>query len=254
MRFVYDSETIMPYCTTAVVFFSCAASALAASCSSFTASQDAYTQPALRTSIISKGVICNSTTNDCRVPIGGYVTDQRTLNITIDSAGPIFESIAAAVEFPFNETVTTWVGASTITSEQTWPIKSGTSGYIGFTPNHRCTSGRLSGCDSSTLEGSYVEACTPYSIADSQLSGTIAAIVADGSVVETLTCNPANTTAAQNGNSSNSCSSTDSKPTGSAPTSSQPTNSVPESRASNMHRDISLALLLGSVVAAILGS
>jgi hypothetical protein len=29
---------------------------------------------------------------------------------------------------------------------------------------------------------------------------------------------------------------------------------VPESRASNVHRDISLALLLGSVVVAILGS
>jgi hypothetical protein len=53
------------------------------SCSAFDASNDPYTQPALRTSIISQGLTCNSKSGDCRVPIGGYVTDRRTLNVTM---------------------------------------------------------------------------------------------------------------------------------------------------------------------------
>jgi hypothetical protein len=182
------------------------------SCSAFDVSNEPYTQPALRTSIISQGLTCNSKSGDCRVPIGGYVTDRRTLNVTISAADAVFQRISDTVGFPFNDTVTTWVGASVVNSQQTWPLQNNTSGYIGFTPNHRCTSGRLSGCDDSTLEDTYVEACTPYSIADAQLSGSIAAIATDRSVAEGMTCNPANTSAAQNGEFSNSCSTTGSPP------------------------------------------
>lgn len=89
---------------------------------------------------------------------------------------------------------------------QDWPIQNGTSAYVGFTANHRCTTGILSGCDDSAIEGVYVEACSPINSIGGQISGTFATIVSDRSMVESLTCNPANTTAAKNGNNSNTCS------------------------------------------------
>ncbi|CAD0111459.1 unnamed protein product [Aureobasidium uvarum] len=166
----------------------------------------------LTTFIVSKGVTCDSTTGDCRVPIGGYVTDTRSLNITISSPDSIYDRIGETVNFKFNDTITAWVGgASSPGSPQTWAITNGTSGYVGFTPNHRCAAGTLTGCDDAAVEGIEVEACSPYSTADG-LSGTFAAIVLDRSSVEAFTCNPANTTAAKDGNNSNSCSAADSQP------------------------------------------
>jgi hypothetical protein len=196
--------------STAISFALSSTLVSAASCSSYTPSEEPYTQPALRTFIISKGVICDSTTGPCRVDIGGYVTDTRTLNITLDSPDAIYQRISSTVNFGFNESVTEWVGGmSSPTAPQTWPIQNGSAGYVGWTANHRCTAGQLSGCDDSALENVYVEACTPYIVA-SELSGSIAAIATDKSTAEAVTCNPANSTAAKNGNNSNSCSAADS--------------------------------------------
>jgi hypothetical protein len=224
--------------STAIGFALSSTLASAASCSSYTPSEDPYTQPALRTFIISKGVVCDSPTSPCRVDIGGYVTDTRTLNLTIDSPDPIYQRISSTVNFGFNETVTQWVGGmSSPTEPQTWLINNGTAGYVGFTVNHRCTAGKLSGCDDSALENVYVEACTPYIVAG-ELSGTPTAIASDRNVVEALTCNPANTTAAKNGNNSNTCSAADS-----------------QTGAGDVVRlgDVSMALLVGSLVVAVFG-
>ncbi|KAI5195651.1 hypothetical protein AUEXF2481DRAFT_6964 [Aureobasidium subglaciale EXF-2481] len=194
--------------TVASVFLLFASTTLAASCSSFAQSGQAYTQPSIRTQIISKGLLCNSTASDCRVPIGGYVTDERTLNITVDSPDSIFELISDTVNIAFNETaVTTRVGDTGPNGvPQTWPVQNGTAGYVGFTANQRCVSGVLSGCEDAPLNNTAVEACTPILGVGDQLSGTIATITSDS---VGLTCNPANTTKAKNGNNSNSCTGTE---------------------------------------------
>lgn len=223
----------------AAILFLLSPSAFAASCSSFTPSQDPYSQPATNTFIISKGVICDSTTDVCQVPIGGYVTDGRTLNITTDSEDSIYQRIADTVGFSFNESITTWWGSLNVSEPDTWPIENGTSGYVGWTAIHRCTSGQLSGCDASTVEGIHVEACTPFPPGgDVELSGTTAAITTDRSTAEALTCNPANTTAAQNGNYSNSCSTADMQP---------------EEGAASGLGGVSLVLLFGSLLVAFVG-
>jgi hypothetical protein len=226
----------MHFLTPAAIGFALSSTLVsAASCSSYTPSGERYTQPGIRTIIISKGVVCDT---NCRVDIGGYVTDTRTLNITVDSPDSIYQRITDTVDLKFNKTVTEWVGGmSSSTAPQTWPIANGTAGYVGFTVNHRCTSGKLSGCDTSALEDVYVEACTPVFEAGG-LSGTIAAITTDRSNAQALTCNPANTTAAKNGNNSNSCSAADSQPgTGAAA----------------RLGDVSMALLVGSLAIAVFG-
>ncbi|THV89796.1 hypothetical protein D6D26_09643 [Aureobasidium pullulans] len=193
--------------TPAAILFLLSPSAFAASCSSFTPSQDPYSQPASNTFIISK-----------------------------DS---IYQRIADTVGFSFNESITTWWGSLNVSEPDTWPIQNGTSGYVGWTAIHRCTSGQLSGCDASTVEGIHVEACTPFPPGgDVELSGTTAAITTDRSTAEALTCNPANTTAAQNGNYSTSCSTADSQP---------------EEGAAGGLGGVSLVLLFGSLLVAFVG-
>jgi hypothetical protein len=224
-------KSTMHFLTSAAIGFALSSNlAYAASCSSFTPSGELYTQPGIRTTIISKGIVCET---NCRVDIGGYVTDARSLNITVDSPDPIYQRISDVVKLTFNTTVTRWVGLnSSPTAPQSWPIANNTAGYVGFTSNHHCTAGKLSGCDTSALEDVYVEACTPYMVAD-ELSGTIAAIATDRSTAEAVTCNPANTTAAKNGNFSNSCSAA----TGAAA----------------RLGDVSMTLLIGSLVVAVFG-
>lgn len=213
----------------------------AASCKWYTPSVPPYIQPADRTFVVSKGEVCETTTGDCRVPIGGYVTDTRTLNITTASLGPIYDLIGSFVKFKFNDTVTSWIGGQSDAAgdPEEWPIKNDTAAYVGFTANHRCTTGILSDCgDDSALEGVYVEACSPYSQDDS-LSGTFAAIVSDRSTVEALTCNPANTTAAKNGNNSDTCSDASSQ--------------LPISDANRLD-GVSTGLLVGTLLIACVGS
>ncbi|KAG9765640.1 hypothetical protein KCU73_g350, partial [Aureobasidium melanogenum] len=192
---------------TAISIALASTSVFAASCKTYTPAGQPYTQPSDRTFIVSKGIVCESTTGDCRIPIGGYVTDTRTLNVTIASPDSIYDLIGDTVGFKFNDTVTAWVGGESNSAgdPQDWPIQNGTSGYVGFTANHRCTSGVLSDCDDSAIEDVHVEACAPYSLAAETISGTPAAITTDGSTLDKLTCNPANTTAAKNGDNSNNC-------------------------------------------------
>lgn len=186
---------------------------LAASCETYTVSayegsEDTFTQPALETIIVSKGVVCPSTSPQCSVSIEGYVTDSRTLNITTDSStsASIFNLISTKIGIPFNETTTT-----SLDHISGWPINNGTAGYVGFTPNHRCTRGILSQCNSNNLEGVSVEACTPYSNSPGGgLSGTLATISTSVQAAQALTCNPANTTAAMNGQNPSNCSSSES--------------------------------------------
>lgn len=167
------------------------------------------------------------------------MTDTRTLNVTIASPGPIYDRIGDVVGFKFNDTITTWVGGASDSAgdPQLWPIQNGAAGYVGFTANHRCTAGTLSGCDDSALDGVDVEACSPLSF-DSSISGTFQAIVSDRSSVEALTCNPANTTAAKNGNNSNTCSDASSQ--------------LPVGDASRFG-GVSTILLVGSLGVAVLG-
>lgn len=198
--------------TLVTIALSSAALTSATSCSSYTPSNQAYSQPGLRTFIISKGIVCESTTTPCRIDIGGYVSDGRTLNISVSDPEDLYRTISAAVDFAFNETVTEFVGGNPdIAHPSTWSIPNGTAGYAGWTANHRCTTGQLSGCDDAEIEGAFVEACTPYP-QEGELSGTIAAIGTDRETALALaSCNPANTTAAKEGNNTNSCSSEDEK-------------------------------------------
>jgi hypothetical protein len=87
--------------------------------------------------------------------------------------------------------------------------------------------------DTAALENVDVEACTPYLLAG-ELSGSVGAIVTDRSSALAVTCNPANTTAAKNGNNSNSC---DAAETGDAET----------------LGGVSMILLVGSLVVAVFG-
>ncbi|KAH0276768.1 hypothetical protein KCU91_g3647, partial [Aureobasidium melanogenum] len=225
---------------TAISIALASTSVCASSCQTYTQSGQPYTQPSDRTFIVSKGVVCESTTGDCRVPIGGYVTDTRTLNVTIASPDSIYDLIGSTVGFKLNKTVTSWVGGESDPQgdPQDWPIANGTSGYVGFTANHRCTSGVMSGCDDSAIEGVHVEACSPYSLADESISGTFAAITTDGSTLDALTCSPANTTAAKNGNNPSNCTDASSQ--------------IPVGDASCLG-GVSMILLVGSLMVATFG-
>jgi len=166
-------------------------------CDNFTVSEShgepSYTRPGLRTSIISQGMVCTGR-QECEIPAGGFVSDARTLNITTSSASDIFALISSVTNITFEEILT---GNITTTS---WPIANGTFGYVGFTPNHRCTSGVLNGCNSDIPDGTVIEACTPYvgsgAVTGKQpaLSGTVAVITTSRDIAMSLTCNPANTT------------------------------------------------------------
>lgn len=81
---------------------------------------------------------------------------------------------------------------------------------MGWTANHRCTAGKLSGCDDDALENAFVEACTPYS-QTGELSETVAVIGMDRDTALTVSCNPANTTEAKEGNYTGSCDTEDEK-------------------------------------------
>lgn len=174
---------------------------LAQSCSGFKVTTDyadsTYTSIGSRSYIISKGVECPAAQN-CSVDIGGYVTDGRTLNISDDaSAASIYNTISKVVNLQFNETQTYPVALN----HDSWTIKNGTDGYVIFTPNTRCATGRLSGCQGNNLEGQIVTACAleGQKYGDG-LSGVINEVVTDRETVANLTCNPSNTTRARNGN------------------------------------------------------
>ncbi|KAG9567398.1 hypothetical protein KCU77_g14222, partial [Aureobasidium melanogenum] len=184
----------------ALVLASCQ-QAIAQSCSEFNVTTSysdlTYTSLGSRSYIISEGISCPAAQN-CSVDIGGYVTDGRTLNISDDaSADSIFDIISKVVNLQFNETQTYPVALN----RGPWTIKNGTDGYVVFTPNTICATGRLSGCQGNNLEGQIVTACAleGEKYGDG-LRGVINEVVTDRETAANLTCNPSNTTQARNGN------------------------------------------------------
>lgn len=171
----------------------------AATCSNFTiVGANNYTKPSPMTFAVSQGVVCNGT-SDCSVPVGGDVTSQRTTNLTDSTPDWAYQLISNATGYPFN---TTLIGA---VENTTYTMKQGSSGYIGFTPTYRCTQGILSGCDNKHLEGTAVEACTPFGWEEGTINGTLAAVATSPETALALVCNPANTSLASSGNSTNFC-------------------------------------------------
>lgn len=175
----------------------------ATTCANFTVStsiggNETYTRPAHMTFAVSKGVVCNLG-SDCTVPVGGYVTDQRLLNISSPSTDSIFSLITKTTHVPFNSS---FVGS---VENTTWPITAGTSGYIGFTPLHKCVQGILSGCNGDDLEGLGVEACTPFAANGNGIQGVLAAVSTSAQAAQAMVCNLANTSLASNGNNTNVC-------------------------------------------------
>ncbi|THV89772.1 hypothetical protein D6D27_06260 [Aureobasidium pullulans] len=212
--------------------------ALAASCSNFTITtgniDDTYTKTSDRSYLISQGINCPSTQN-CTIPIGGYITVGRTLNITTDSADSLFDTIASTVDIPWNKTTTQQVGTE---YKSGYNVRNGTSVHVNFTPYLRCATGRLSGCDGGDLEDMVVEACTPYSIAGG-LAGDIGPVFTDPEAAAALTCNPSNTTQAMNGNYTGSCDST--------------TGSGGDTGDASNFGGVSVLLLYGSLLVAVMG-
>ncbi|KAI4743705.1 hypothetical protein E4T50_05903 [Aureobasidium sp. EXF-12298] len=171
----------------------------AATCSNFTiVGANNYTKPSSMTFAVSQGVVCNGTA-DCSVPVGGYVQDRRTTNLTDPVLDWAFQLISNATGFPFNATL---VGA---VENTTYTINAGSSGYVGFTPTYRCTQGTFSGCENKDLNGMPVEACTPFGWEEGMINGTLAAIATSPETALALVCNPANTSLASSGNNTNFC-------------------------------------------------
>lgn len=179
---------------------------LRSSCSNFTAADESYTKPADQTFIVSRR-ITSTGSGYCYLPVVGYVTDSRTLNITTDSASSIYSTITDTTNITFSKSFT-----GNITS-QDWPIRNGTSGYVGFTPIHRCITGKLSGCSDDSLDDVVIEACTPYSLTDVKdsegflsMHGTLSEVTTSKEEADALTCDPANTIDAKSGITSTNCS------------------------------------------------
>jgi len=171
----------------------------AATCSNFTiVGENNYTKPSSMTFAVSQGVVCSGT-SDCSVPVGGIVTDHRTTNLTDSTMDWAYPLISNATGFLFN---TTLVGA---VENTTYTINAGSSGYIGFTPTYRCTQGTFSGCENKDLDGTPVEACTPFGWETGTINGTLAAIATSPETAMALVCNPANTSLASSGNNTNFC-------------------------------------------------
>jgi hypothetical protein len=170
-------------------------------CSDFTISGSEganYTKPASTTFAVSRGVVCKGV-SDCSVPIGGYVIDHRTTNLTSLSLDWVFQLVSNTTGYSFSTTLTGAIENTTAL------IPAGTSGYTGFTPTHRCTSGRLSNCSNHDLEGLVIEACTPIAVTNNGVDGVLAAVATSQSTAEALVCNPANTSLASSGNGTSFC-------------------------------------------------
>jgi hypothetical protein len=127
------------------------------------------------------------------------VTDRRTTNLTDPITDWAFQLISNATGYPFN---TTLVGA---VENTTYTINAGSSGYIGFTPTYRCTQGIFSGCENKDLDGTPVEACTPFGWEIGMINGTLAMVATSPETASALVCNPANTSLASSGNTTNFC-------------------------------------------------
>lgn len=183
--------TLGAFALSLVPAFASYAPTIRATCSNFSIRGEPYTQPGPSPYIISAGIVCSGTT-PCNIPVGGFVTVDRSLNVSsLDDAtsSDIYALIASSgIDFEFEESLTSNITATT------QRIQNGTAGYVAFTPNFRCVSGTLNGCPSSNQDlkdGTIIEACTPIGSED-DISGTISPVVTDEASAKALICNPAN--------------------------------------------------------------
>ncbi|KAG9693847.1 hypothetical protein KCU95_g3005, partial [Aureobasidium melanogenum] len=171
----------------------------AATCSNFTiVGANNYTKPSPMTFAVSQGVVCNGT-SDCPVLVGGDVTSQRYTNLTESTPDWVYPLISNVTGYSFDATL---IGA---VENTTYTMKQGSSGYVGFTPTWRCTQGILSDCNVKNLNGTAVEACTPFGWEQGMINGTLAVVATSPQTASALVCNPANTSLASDGNSTNFC-------------------------------------------------
>ncbi|CAD0113982.1 unnamed protein product [Aureobasidium uvarum] len=218
----------------------CRQTKAAATCGNFTIiGANNYTKPSSMTFAVSQGVVCNGT-SDCSVPVGGDVTDRRTTNLTDSTPDWAFQLISNATGYSFNATL---VGA---VENTTYTIHKGSSGYIGFTPTYRCTQGILSACENKDLDGTPVEACTPFGWEEGMINGTLAAVLTSPETALALVCNPANTSLASSGNSTNFCINPSNSSSGST--------TAPDLRAgAGLSNSVGTVLLSVSLLVAIIG-
>lgn len=175
----------------------------AASCDVFSlnrygvAMDSTYTATSSNSYVVSSGVVCTGGIK-CTMVMGGYVTVDRTLNISTTAADDIFATIVSSINEPFNTSITGSIsnGTFSITPNQTAGY------YVGFTPSMRCARGVLSGCSSGgdVSNGTAVEACAAYPLAITAsdrfpvVMGTISPVVTDTQTAQSFSCNPANMT------------------------------------------------------------
>ncbi|TIA64506.1 hypothetical protein D6C77_01400 [Aureobasidium pullulans] len=166
-----------------------------ASCSTFDTDGRSYTRPGPSPFTISAGIVCTGR-SPCDIPVGGFVTVDRFLNISSLDDGTVSDIFAlissSDISITFKESMTN------NNSSTTQRFENGTAGYVIFTPTLRCISGTLGGCPSgnaAVTDGSIVEACTPTGSPQDpdDIVGSIDIVKADEATAEALTCNPANT-------------------------------------------------------------
>ncbi|KAL8852456.1 MAG: hypothetical protein Q9221_002686 [Calogaya cf. arnoldii] len=130
------------------------------SCKKYVPDGEAYTTSANATQIVARGV--NGGTGGAEVEI----TKERSVSQSITfSAGINIEIISASTEISFEETITNGKAMK-------WTVPAGQTGKVGFTPNLKCTKGKVE-CNGKTIEKGV--ACTGYMEAD-EIAGTYAVI------------------------------------------------------------------------------
>ncbi|THW84503.1 hypothetical protein D6D18_07800 [Aureobasidium pullulans] len=169
-----------------------------ATCSTFDTDGRSYTRPGPSPFTISAGIVCTGR-SPCDIPVGGFVTVDRSLNISSLDDGTVSDIFAliSSSDTPvtFEESMTNNI------SSTTQRFENGTAGYVIFTPTLRCISGTLGGCpsgNSAVTDGTIVEACTPTGSPQDpdDIVGSINIVKADEATAEALTCNPANVSSA----------------------------------------------------------
>ncbi|TIA29970.1 hypothetical protein D6C79_09788 [Aureobasidium pullulans] len=169
-----------------------------ATCSTFDTDGRSYTRPGPSPFTISAGIVCTGR-SPCDIPVGGFVTVDRSLNISSLDDGTVSDIFAlissSDTSVTFEESMTNNI------SSTTQRFENGTAGYVIFTPTLRCVSGTLGGCPSgnaAVTDGTIVEACTPTGSPQDpdDIVGSIDIVKADEATAKALTCNPANVSSA----------------------------------------------------------
>ncbi|THW50109.1 hypothetical protein D6D21_02104 [Aureobasidium pullulans] len=142
-----------------------------ASCSTFDTDGRSYTRPGPSPFTISAGIVCTGR-SPCDIPVGGFVTVDRFLNISSLDDGTVSDIFAlissSDISITFKESMTN---------------------------NNSSTTQRG---NAAVTDGSIVEACTPTGSPQEpdDIVGSIDIVKADEATAEALTCNPANVSSA----------------------------------------------------------